>query len=76
MKLIILRTDIKTKKKVKKMASIFNQHNEIISWSVDTEDIDNVLRIESTDQLFDEDIIQLVSKEGFYAEDLPEYLFV
>ncbi|NVK52562.1 MAG: hypothetical protein HWD85_06480 [Flavobacteriaceae bacterium] len=74
MKLIILRTDIKTKKEVKKVKSFLNAHPQIINWSVDVEDIDNVLRIESTDQLRETQLIEHIKERGFYCEDLPEYL--
>ena len=70
MKLLILRTDIKTRKKVRKIKSVFNKHPVIIDWSIDLEDIDNVLRIKAYDELTEEDIISLVQKEGFYCEDL------
>lgn len=76
MKLIILRTNIKNKKKVKRIKPILNKHPQIISWSVDTEDIDNVLRIESTNLLFENEIIELVKNNGFQCEDLPEYILV
>jgi tRNA G26 N,N-dimethylase Trm1 len=76
MKLIILRTNIKNKKKVKRIKPILNKHPQIISWSVDTEDIDKVLRIESTNQLFENEVIELIENNGFQCEDLPEYILV
>lgn len=76
MKLIILRTNIKNKKKVKRIKPILNKHPHIISWSVDIEDIDNVLRIESTNQLFENEVIELIENNGFQCEDLPEYILV
>ena len=70
MKLVILRTDIKTKKKVKLMKPVFNNHPIISRWSIDTEDIDNVLRIEAEDSLHVDDVKKLVVENGFYCEDL------
>lgn len=70
MKLVILRTDIKTKKKVKKMKSIFNKYPVISKWSIDTEDIDNVLRIEAGNDVIEDEIKKLVFENGFYCEDL------
>ena len=70
MKLLILRTDIKTKKKVKKMKPIFNNLSIINKWSIDTEDIDNVLRIEAEDSLQEADVYKLIAENGFYCEDL------
>ncbi|WP_347173972.1 hypothetical protein [Polaribacter uvawellassae] len=70
MQLIILRTDIKTKKKVKQIKPLLNQHPIITSWSIDLEDIDNVLRIEANDNLHENDVKNIVQKEGFYCESL------
>lgn len=72
MKLVILRTDIKTKKKVKKMKPVFNNHPVISKWSIDTEDIDNVLRIEARDNIDEDEVKKLVIENGFYCEDLPD----
>jgi hypothetical protein len=68
MKLFIFRTDIKTKKKVKIVKPIFNNHPEISGWNIDLEDIDNVLRIETSEKIADKDIINWVRKVGFYCE--------
>ncbi|MDG1529654.1 MAG: hypothetical protein P8I51_01410 [Polaribacter sp.] len=70
MKLIILRTDIKTKKKVKKIKPFLNEHPIITNWSIDLEDIDNVLRIEANESLHEEEVKHIVQKEGFYCENL------
>ena len=73
MKLVILKTDIKTKKKVKKMKPVFNNHPVISKWSIDTEDVDNVLRIEADDILQEDDVKKLVIENGFFCETLPDY---
>jgi hypothetical protein len=70
MKLLIFRTDIKTKKKVKSLKPLFNNHSEISDWSIDLEDIDNVLRIEATKVLIEEEIVGLVKNKGFYIKAL------
>jgi len=70
MKLVILKTDIKTKKKVKKMKPVFNNHPVISKWTIDTEDIDNVLRIEAADSLQEDEVKKMVLENGFYCEDL------
>lgn len=73
MKLIILKTDIETKKKVKKIKPILNNTSVIDKWTVDTEDIDNVLRIEAHDTTSEDEIIEMVHQQGFYCEALPDY---
>ena len=72
MNLLIFRTDIKTKEKAKSLSPIFNTHPLINDWSVDTEDIDNVLRIEVSKNVNEKDIILLIKTYGFYCEALPD----
>ncbi len=72
MNLHIFRTDIKTKKKVKVLKPIFNHHPYITKWSVDTEDIDNVLKVEVAAHVNEKDIIGLMKTCGFYCEALGE----
>ena len=70
--LLIFRTDIKTKKKVKKVKPFFNNHSDIKSWSIDTDDIDNVLRIEAFEKISDDEIILSLKDQGFYSEVLKD----
>ncbi len=70
--LFIFRTDIKTKKKVKTVKPVFNDHPLITRWSVDTEDIDNVLKIKTAGRLTENDIINLMKAHGFFCEALPD----
>ena len=70
-KLLILRTNIKSKKKLKKVAPLLNDHPMIFKWSIDLEDIDNVLRVEASSELQIETINHLIQQKGFYCEDLP-----
>ncbi|MBJ6367178.1 hypothetical protein [Snuella sedimenti] len=72
MELLIFQTDIKSKKKVKSLKPVFNTHPDIIKWSIDLEDIDNVLRIEATTNLSEEDVVDLVKVNGFYIKALPD----
>ena len=70
MKILVFRTDIKTKKKVKSIKPLFSNTDQFVNWSVDTDDIDNVLRIEATDDLKETDIIHLMNTCGFQCEVL------
>lgn len=72
MKIFIFRTDIKTKKKVNALKKILNNYPTISSWSIDTEDIDNVLRIEGLGNLREKDIISLIRTYGFYCDVLTD----
>ncbi|WP_106790843.1 hypothetical protein [Aquimarina sp. Aq78] len=72
MELLIFRTDIKSKKKVKSLKPVLNNHSDIIKWSIDLEDIDNVLRIEATTNLSEVDVIDLVQIQGFFIKILSD----
>ncbi len=72
MELLLFRTDIKSKKKVKTLKPMLNNHSDILNWSVDLEDIDNVLRIEATANLSEEEVMDLVSVQGFYIKTLVD----
>ncbi|PCJ89410.1 MAG: hypothetical protein COA57_02085 [Flavobacteriales bacterium] len=72
MNLLILKTDIKTKKGVKIIKPLFNNHPFITNWSIDIEDIDNVLRVETYNDLKETDLIYMLKNRGFYCETLPD----
>ena len=72
MKILIFKTDIQTKQKVNIVKPLFNKHPSIIVWSVDTEDIDNVLRIEAADDMVEGEVIELVEPTGLHCEVLPD----
>lgn len=72
MELLLFRTDIKSTEKVKYVQPLLNDHIGILDWSIDLEDIDNVLRIEASTQHIEEDIIGLVRKQGFYIKTLAD----
>ncbi len=69
-KLVILKTNIKTRKKLKAIIPALDKHPAIHHWSIDIEDVDNVLRVEANEYLQEKDLIQLIRAHGFYAEDL------
>jgi len=71
-KLLILRTNIDTNQKVKVVESLFNNHPNIIKWSIDIEDIDNVLKIKVSQYSNDNDIINLIKAQGFNCNDLDD----
>ena len=72
MQLLLFRTDIKTPKKAKALKPILNQHPVISRWSIDTEDIDKVLRIEASENLTETEVIRLMQTCGFHCEALPD----
>lgn len=72
MVLHIFRTDIKTKKKIKSLRSVLDNHSHISQWNIDRDDIDNVLRVEGNVDLTENDIVALVNSHGFFIEALPD----
>ncbi len=72
MKLVILKTDIQTVQKVRALSPVFDRHPGILMWSVDTEDVDKVLRIEAVDELSECDVAQLIQPWGVHCEALPD----
>ena len=71
MSLIILKTNIDSWK-VPAIEPILDFHSSIESWSIDTEDIDNVLRIEAKDEFGEADAIELVNCFGFCSEPMDD----
>lgn len=72
MNIYVFRTDLKTSAKVQQVESLLNNHPSVCDWSVDTEDIDNVLRIESKGVLTEADVIRFVTTYGFHCEILED----
>lgn len=68
----VLKTNITSKKKVQLLEPAFRGHEAIHRWTVDTTDVDNVLRIEARPDLCHEEIIALVKNQGFYCEELAD----
>ncbi|HEY5826318.1 MAG TPA: hypothetical protein VIT44_18240 [Cyclobacteriaceae bacterium] len=67
--ILIFKTNIETEHDLNKVASLLNTENRIRKWSVDRQDIDHVLRIESegADQT---QIKEKIAYAGFLCEDL------
>lgn len=70
--LLIIKTNLETKKKINSILPIFNNHQFINDWSVDIEDVDNVLRIESLKTFKEADLLALLQNHGFEGELLPD----
>ncbi|TNJ45719.1 hypothetical protein KFZ70_10445 [Tamlana fucoidanivorans] len=70
--IMVFRTNIKTKKKLKHISSFFNNHSNIHDWSVDIEDIDNVLRIEANGSITKTGFINELKAKGVYCETLSD----
>ena len=72
MKLLIFKTNIGSRKKLNALKSVFNNHATILRWTVDMEDIDNVLRIEAVEPLEERHVIDLINARGLRCEVLGD----
>tara|TARA_B100000809_G_C15137330_1_gene531259 strand:+ start:4452 stop:4670 length:219 start_codon:yes stop_codon:yes gene_type:complete len=70
MNILIFKTDISNQEKINQLKLIFINQFEIFKWSVDIEDIDNILRIESSNKIDEIFIVDLLTIYRFYCEVL------
>ncbi|MEZ4904517.1 MAG: hypothetical protein R2822_23605 [Spirosomataceae bacterium] len=69
--ILIFKTNIKTEEDKHKIAPLLDALLSIRRWTVDCEDCDCVLRIES-DNLTEDEIIKLIQQGGFTCEVLND----
>ena len=67
---LIFSTNIQTKEKVKSVNLLFEKYPTIKRWTVDTQDVDNVLRVEALHYLLEQDVIDLLTTRGFSCDIL------
>ena len=71
MNVLVFKTNLSSPPLIEWMAPFFNLHPCISEWSVDTGDLDNVLRVVSS-KLLENDVIQLMQSKGFVCEFMPD----
>ena len=71
MEVLVFKTDIIAKADSENVAQILTNDHRIRNWNIDQDDIDKVLRIESS-EMSPTDVIELVKKLGYMCEELPE----
>jgi len=69
MNILIFKTNIKYKKDLHNITQVMNNIPSVAFWNVDREDIDKVLRIESTDN-DTEAIRNKIQYAGYLCEEL------
>ena len=72
MEVLVFKTNIQNQRMKECLLPLFNEHPVINDWSVDTEDCDKVLRIESKGNLPAIEIIQMVNAIGIACEILSD----
>jgi len=71
MELYIFKTNIQSQEKALALNPLFEKHPVIKRWTVDTEDIDKVLRIEAQDQLAEGEFMNGLKQAGYQCEVMP-----
>lgn len=69
--ILVFRTNIRFKKDLRKIADVLEPVESIITWNVDREDRDKVLRIEAKD-LETEEVNLMIQRAGYLCEELPD----
>lgn len=70
MNILVFKTDIDNTQKLASINNSFTEISEIGHWSVDMEDIDNVLRVETSGDIVESNIIDLLNAINVYCQDL------
>ncbi len=72
MKLFILKTNIKSQVQVNKLKPVFQKYQHIARWTVDLDDIDKVLKVETKVDAEQTEMIKIVQEQGINCEELPD----
>ena len=73
--ILILRTNIK-RHQLRQVGALLDNLTTVHDWYVDFEDCDRVLRVESSEHLQEVELIQLLTTDGIWCEDLdPDVTF-
>ena len=67
----VFKTDINSASLIESVKPLLNSYQYITDWSIDMEDIDNVLRVVSV-ELLENEIIQIIKSKGFICEALTD----
>jgi hypothetical protein len=68
---LVFKTSISNRKAVVSLSSVLDGCSQILKWSVDISDIDNVLRVETTHPDC-RHVIELVTRAGYACEELTD----
>ena len=71
MEVLVFKTDIVGKTNSETLGQILKEDRRIRTWNIDQNDIDNVLRIESS-EMTPADVIALVRNLGYKCEELQD----
>lgn len=63
--ILVFQTDVDAADKVESISQAFKAHTCVLHWSIDIDDVDNVLRIEGSRQLKEQDVVTLVNAHNY-----------
>lgn len=72
MHVLVLKTNVDNEQKLNTVKARFDTIPQFNEWSVDQEDIDNVLRIVTTEKIMESDVINLLDSMNLLCEELAE----
>jgi hypothetical protein len=68
---LIFKTNVESEEQLQQAGLLLNATDSVIKWNIDREDIDNVLRVESTLPHIN-DIMKIMVEAGFACEELVD----
>ncbi|MES2730159.1 MAG: hypothetical protein V4714_00355 [Bacteroidota bacterium] len=71
MEILVLKTNIKSKRDLKAVEPLLNAYAPIMHWNVDRSDIDRVLRVVTASDI-SEGLIRQIQQAGYVCEALPD----
>lgn len=69
MEILVFKTNISKKQDIERVETMLSKHNDIFTWHVDTEDCDNVLRIEARANISSQ-VKELLHSGGYFCHEL------
>lgn len=72
MTILIFKTSLTAKEDIHHIEGALNNHPQVLSWSVDLDDWQKVLRIEVKDAASEDGIAECVQELGYECEDLDQ----
>lgn len=70
MTILVFKTSLSTKEDVNHIGAVLNNHPQILAWTVDLDDWENILRIETKDCASMDGIMESIQLLGYDCEDL------
>ncbi len=70
--IFVFKTDVQSRTQLEFIQKHLAPFTGVLSWSIDLEDIDNVLRVVTNGKVNTLDIIKTIKKQGVNCNELPD----